>query len=168
MYQNILRVGKCVRPYSSRPLIGLKFQSFNEIKEYIFKDNCCTNEYLSQLEQAKDRGLPVASRETVLKLLKLSGLPSKGADVEGIQETLNKQISFINILHDTDLDDSLDVKETRLLRRKSPPLSYQDLIAKINDGQNSDSSGSWDSTSRATMSKNGYFIIREEFLTGRD
>lgn len=164
-------MGKCVRSYSSEPLIGPKFQSLNEIKEYIFKDNHSTNEYLTQSEKTKDRELPVPSRETVLKLLKLSGLPTKNADIERIQRTLNQQISFINILHDTDVDDSLNAKDARLLRRKNLPLSYQDLIIRANGGKNSElaeTSGSWDSTSRASVSKNGYFIVREEFLNDRD
>ncbi|GAV48244.1 hypothetical protein ZYGR_0I05410 [Zygosaccharomyces rouxii] len=171
MLQTFPRVAKCVRAYSSKPTLGPKFQSLDEIKEYIFKDTISANEFLTQSERAKDRELPVPPRETVLKLLKLSGLPTKGADIERIQRNLSEQISFINILHDTDLDDSLNVKYARLLPRENATLSYEDLIVRANSGKNSELaeiSGSWDSTSRASMRKDGYFIVREEFLDNRD
>lgn len=143
----------------------------DEIKKYIFKNTSSANEYLTQSERAIDRELPVPPPETVLKLLKLSGLPMQGANIERIQRTLGKQISFINILHNTELDDSLDAKYARLVPRKSLPLSYEDLILKANGGKNSElaeKSGSWDGTSRANMNKDGYFIVREEFLNNRD
>lgn len=141
-----------------------------EIEEYISKETWSVAEYLST-DNVKEKDLP--TRENILKLLKLSGLPAEGTDIEGIRGRLGKQLSFINKLHRISLeDDTIDPMDARLLPREGMALSYDELMSEIMNQQKDSNSGetnnSWDSTKLAKVKKDGYFVIRGGLMTNRD
>lgn len=170
--RNPLQIRNVLKFYCSKPLVGPKFNSLDEIKNYVLKDTLSANDYLAESESQKDRQLPTPSVKTVLKLLKLTGLSSEGKDIGAIQRTLGKQLSFIDILQNTRLDEEVDPAFARLMPRDNKPLSYEDLLHKVarNRGKEkaTEETRSWDSTSRAALQKEHYFVFNEEFLDNRD
>ncbi|AQZ09843.1 GTF1 (YGR102C) [Zygosaccharomyces parabailii] len=159
------------RCYSSKPLIGPRFTSLNEIKAYIFEDSLSANEYLTKSESQRDQ-LQIPSRQAVVKLCRLSGLPSEDADIERIQRNLSKQISFIDILHNTHLNEEVDENHARLVPRHTSALSYKELMLRIAANKEmqwaAEQEESWDSTSVAALEKDHYFVIREDILENKN
>lgn len=157
------------RRYSAKPSIGKRFTSLEQIKEYMSKETWSVDEYLSDSEASK-QDLP--SRETVIKLLKLSGLPIQGNDIERIQERLGKQLSFINKLHQTPIEDeAINESDARLMPRSTEALDFEGLLAKIEKTEKNidigEVSGSWDSTGLAKIKENGYFVVRGGLMKNR-
>lgn len=155
------------RSYSSKPLIGPRFTSLNEIKAYIFEDSLSANDYLTKSESQRDQ-IQIPSKQAVVKLCRLSGLPSEDADIERIQRNLSKQISFIDILHNTHLNEEVDENYARLVPRHTSELSYKELMLRIAENKEmqrvAEQEESWDSTSAAALEKDHYFVIREDIL----
>lgn len=134
------------------------------------KETWSVDEYLSDSEASKQ---DVPSRETVIKLLKLSGLPIEGNDIERIQVRLGKQLSFINKLHRIPIEDeSIDESDARLMPRSTEPLNFEEILAKIEKTEKNidigEVSGSWDSTSLAEIKENGYFVVRGGLMKNRN
>ena len=115
-------------------------------------------------------------KRQVLKLLKLSGLPSKCASIPVIQQNLSKQLDLINKLHTFSPENSqdgikLDPNHARIMPRSTHKLTYKELMEKIEyQKQNKDpelgevEDGSWNATETTSISRNGYFVFRHGFI----
>ena len=152
---------RCCRLYSSRAKVGEKFRSKKEVMEYLGQQTWSVDEYLAD---STSEELP--SEADVRKLLKLSGLPVDGNDLERIRVRLGKQLSFIDKLHRIPIEDekTIDECQARLMPRNEVPISYDSLLQKIatqkKDPELGEVEGSWDSTSLAQMKENKYFVVR--------
>ncbi|CAI4038796.1 hypothetical protein SMKI_06G1440 [Saccharomyces mikatae IFO 1815] len=173
----IYKVGGYILPGSQRlastggAKIGKKFENMDQIKNYLSQPVWSVREYLRV--GVKEEKLELPSVKAVKKLLRLSGLPLEGADIEGIQMRLAKQLSFINKLHSIPVEGEEHKKEynARLMQRKTRQLSYAGLLEGIRhqtqDVELGELSGSWKPTGLAAESKNVYFVIKEGLLKNR-
>lgn len=146
---------------SSKVSVGARFQSIDQIKEYLEKPTWSIEEYLGADNDTKE---DIPSKETVLKLLQLSGLPSVNVNIEDIQERLTKQVLFIKKLQESPIEDeNINTQFARLMPRETKALNYKNLLNKIEqqkDGKFDDEiSDSWDSLSQSSKVKNGYFVV---------
>ncbi|QLG71569.1 hypothetical protein HG535_0B06130 [Zygotorulaspora mrakii] len=158
------------RRYSLKPVVGKKFTTIDQVKEYMSKETWSVAEYLDSSAIEKD-ALP--SRETALRVLKLSGLPSEGSDIDVIRGKLGKQLLLINKLHSIPLEDkNIDAKDARIMPRHGVPLTYEKLVATIESQKKNPETGelddSWDSTGLAKLKKDGYLVVRGGLITNRD
>lgn len=159
------------RFYSLKAKVGDRFQSKKEVLEYLQKETWSVDKYLADSD---DQSLLLPSVGEVRKLLKLSGLPIEGNDLERIRERLGKQLGFISKLHRIEIEEENSVEETqaRLMPRNEVPLSYDDLLDKINeqrkDPELGEVEGSWDATGLAQMEDNKYFVVRGGLMQNRD
>ncbi|CAI4063504.1 hypothetical protein SUVZ_07G3370 [Saccharomyces uvarum] len=151
--------------------IGKKFENMGQIKDYLSEPVWSVHEYLGT--NVEESALKLPPVKLVKKLLRLSGLPLEGADIEGIQMQLAKQLSFVNRLHDIPVEDGTGVEEygARLMPRKTTLLNYKMLLEAVKhqkqDADIGEVSGSWTATGLAAESKNGYFVVREGLLKNR-
>lgn len=166
------------RFYSSKPLletssrVGPKFQSIDDIKEYMDKPTWSLNEFFKTPNVTDTSSLP--SEETVIKLLKLSGLSTENADIPGIQKRLGQQLLFLRRLHDAPLDEgeNLDIRFSRILPRHTNRVDYKSLLKIIEQQENAkfpdEEGGKWDPTSQATHKGNGYFVVTKQNTSSTD
>ncbi|CAI4062404.1 glutamyl-tRNA(Gln) amidotransferase subunit F SKDI_07G3510 [Saccharomyces kudriavzevii IFO 1802] len=151
--------------------IGKKFENMNQIKDFLSEPVWSVHEYLATNVGEEKLKLPPV--EVLKKLLRLSGLPLEGADIEGIQMRLAKQLSFISRLHNIPVNGEEEMKEydARLMKRKTTRLSYEKLLEGIDhqtqDVELGEVSGSWKATGLAAESKNEYFLVKEGLLKNR-
>lgn len=156
------------RLYSSNAAsIGPKFQTKEQVKEYLSKASWSIEDYLPK-NSATEEQLP--PKETVERLLKLSGLPSQ--DISEMQRRLANQLAFIDILHDLPVPDGTDASNARSVPRTGKPISYDQLLELSENETDKDESlgersGSWESTKLSQISKNGYFVVREGLMKDR-
>ena len=156
------------RFYSSRVTIGAKFTSIDQITEFIDKNSWSIEKYLNidSIQAGADNELP--SRETVYKLLRLSGLPADSSvDIKPIQRRLGKQLKFIKKLQSIPLEnENVDTRYARILPRHTKQLTYDELLNTIRyqkEHKHEDEiSGSWKPSSRAVLSQNGYFVVNKD------
>lgn len=157
--------GKCGQNLSGST-IGPKFTSDKEVEEFLSKSTWDVREYVPSSVDEK----LIPSEETVVRLLKISGLPIR--NIDQIQIRLANQLSFINRLHNLPVDENINPNHARIIERNPTPLDYEGLIKGIASQQKSDSlgeiSGSWDPTKTAAVKRDGFFILREGLLKGRD
>ncbi|QID85166.1 glutamyl-tRNA(Gln) amidotransferase subunit F [Saccharomyces pastorianus] len=151
--------------------IGKKFETMDQIKAYLSEPVWSVHEYLGTNVEENTLRLPPV--ELVKKLLRLSGLPLEGADIEAIQMQLAKQLSFVNRLHNIPVEDRTSVEgyDARLMPRQTTKLNYRMLLDAVKhqkqDADIGEVSGSWTATGLAAESKNGYFVVREGLLKNR-
>lgn len=92
--------GKCGQNLSGST-IGPKFTSDKEVEEFLSKSTWDVREYVPSSVDEK----LIPSEETVVRLLKISGLPIK--NIDQIQIRLANQLSFINRLHNLPVDENI-------------------------------------------------------------
>lgn len=159
-------------------LIGVKFQSTEDIDQF-FERNMWNGKKLLLDNETNLNGTRLSksvepSNEMIFKLLKLSGLSQRDVDLEEIQNTLKKQIQFIDILQNIELTEKetlYDTNNARLLPREKVPLKYNDLLELIEkqkeNVQPNEISGTWKPTSLASKSMNGYYILEQGLIKNR-
>lgn len=159
-------------------LIGVKFQSTEDIDQF-FERNKWNGKKLLLDNETNLNGTRLSksvepSNEMIFKLLKLSGLSQRDVDLEEIQNTLKKQIQFIDILQNIELTEKetlYDTNNARLLPREKVPLKYNDLLELIEkqkeNVQPNEISGTWKPTSLASKSMNGYYILEQGLIKNR-
>lgn len=159
-------------------LIGVKFQSTEDIDQF-FERNMWNGKKLLLDNETNLNGTRLSksvepSNEMIFKLLKLSGLSQRDVDLEEIQNTLKKQIQFIDILQNIELTEKetlYDTNNARLLPREKVPLKYNDLLELIEkqkeNVQPNEISGTWIPTSLASKSMNGYYILEQGLIKNR-
>ncbi|EJS43684.1 YGR102C [Saccharomyces arboricola H-6] len=156
---------------TGRVEIGKKFENMDQIRDYLSEHVWSVHEYLGTNLGEENLELPPV--DFVKRLLRLSGLPLEGADIEGIQMRLAKQLSFINRMHNIPVAGKESMKEydARLVQRETAQLSYENLLEAIacqeQDAEIGEVSGSWKATELAAESKNGYFVVKEGLLKNR-
>lgn len=162
------RLCRNIRCYS----VGKPFKSLDEVKQYLSESSWSIADMLetpaSKTEAVK--GTPTDAE--VKQLLALSGFPIKGTDIEDIKLKLIKQLSFINTLHNTPVDDkNLNENYARLLPRQNIPLTYDSLLQNIKKIKQEEETGevfdSWDATSLSQTSKDHFFVVKQGLLKDR-
>lgn len=152
--------------YSSNTKIGSRITTDHQVDELINKKSWDIREYVPT---SLDTEL-LPPKETVIKLLKISGLPAK--NIEQTRVRLANQLSFINILHGLPVDESINPNHARIMDRKPKALDYKSLLQRIEKQEKSEElgeiSGSWDSTQQAKLTKDRFFILREGLLRNRE
>ena len=159
-------------------LIGVKFQSTEDIDQF-FERNMWNGKKLLLDNETNLNGTRLSksvepSNEMIFKLLKLSGLSQRDVDLEEIQNTLKKQIQFIDILQNIELTEKetlYDTNNARLLPREKVPLKYNDLLELIEkqkeNVQPNEIIGTWKPKSLASKSMNGYYILEQGLIKNR-
>ncbi|KAJ9571502.1 Hypothetical protein J6897_01971 [Nakaseomyces glabratus] len=154
--------------------VGKPFRNVAEVKQYLAKQTWSIDEILHGVDTGKAAKQGVPTEDEVRKLLALCAFPVEDADLQDSKRILVKQLSFINKLHETSVDDqdkNLDENYARLLPRQNKALTYDDLLKKIDDIKQDEATGeptgSWDSTGLAKMRKDNYFIVRQGLLKNR-
>ncbi|CCE62937.1 hypothetical protein TPHA_0D03010 [Tetrapisispora phaffii CBS 4417] len=161
---------------SSMPLkqwIGSKFNTLDEVKQFMQQDSASIEEYLnSDSARTTSSNLDI-SDETIRRLLKLSGLPTESVDILHIKKRLKYQMSFLNKLQEISYDtDKIDENNSRILPRNSKPLSYEELISKIERATKSEDLGevsnSWNPTELSALSRNKMYVLRGGLMKDRE
>ncbi|CDO93941.1 unnamed protein product [Kluyveromyces dobzhanskii CBS 2104] len=146
--------------------IGPKFTSDKEVEEFLGKSTWNVRDYVPT---SVDQKL-IPSEETVVKLLKISGLPIE--NIDQIQVRLANQLSFINRLHSLPVDEDINPNHARIIERNPKGLDYKSLMDRVKNQEKSQAlgelSGSWDSTKSAAVKLHGFFILKEGLLKGRN
>ncbi|CAR23277.1 glutamyl-tRNA(Gln) amidotransferase subunit F [Lachancea thermotolerans CBS 6340] len=164
----VLRLPRRFYAQKTRVVIGPRLKNLDEIKEYLGKPTWSVEKYLQSSSNGETQP---PSRETVEKLLKLSGLPNE--NVEMFQATLGKQLAFINKVQSLPVDESLDPSHARIIDRNSEALDYESLSCSVEqqetekDSKMGEVGGSWDGTGLAAISENGFYVLREGLLKNR-
>lgn len=160
-----------IRSYSTRS----SFKSVEEVKQYLSKSTWSITEMLEPPGPNADNVRGIPSDSEVKQLLSLSGFPVQSSNIEDIKQKLIRQLSFINTLHNTPLDEedkNLSENYARLLPRQNIALSYDDLLHKIENIQPDLETGevldSWDATSLSQISKDNFFVVRQGLLKDRN
>ncbi|KAL3230725.1 Glutamyl-tRNA(Gln) amidotransferase subunit F, mitochondrial [Nakaseomyces bracarensis] len=159
-----------IRCYS----VGSSFKTIEQVKQYLSQPTWSITEMLDSQMPSSDVSGSMPSDAEVKQLLALSGFPVKGTNIENIKQKLIRQLSFINTLHNTPLnenDKNLSENYARLLPRQNIALSYDDLLHKIENVSPDQETGevfdSWDATSMSQISKDNYFVVRQGLLRDR-
>ncbi|KAH3900860.1 glutamyl-tRNA(Gln) amidotransferase subunit F SCDLUD_002315 [Saccharomycodes ludwigii] len=157
--------------------VGPEFKSIEEIEQYLKPESCewSVNDFL-KVDESQQSNMVIPSNQDISRLLKLSGLPqiSSAEKLEKIRKNLSTQISFINKLHSVELsnDKTFKPQHARILPRETKKLTLDDLknqieTSAVNKEALGEISGYWDPTSLASISKDGFYVVREGLIKNR-
>ncbi|EDO14846.1 hypothetical protein Kpol_359p7 [Vanderwaltozyma polyspora DSM 70294] len=131
--------------YQSSSLIGESFITKEQISNYLNSETWSVTQYTQFDTDSK------VSDDTVLKILKLSGLPNEGIEDSvklKIKDRLSTQLIFINKLHEVECDYDIDDKYSRIIQRNPKPMTYNEIMLSLKntekDSKLGEISGSWE------------------------
>ncbi|AOA64465.1 Trimeric GatFAB AmidoTransferase(AdT) complex subunit [Komagataella phaffii CBS 7435] len=143
-----------VRNYSSR--VGQKFQSLEQIKEYLKKPTWDTKTLLKGSQKSLEIDTPKLHR-----LLQLSGLST---DLDAGKERqllndLNAQLTMMNKLQE------IECKEFDLIETQHSPLKFQDIrnaTGELRQSSKKGETGQWNPLDLASVKSEGFYVVNEK------
>lgn len=143
-----------MRKYSSR--VGPKFQSLEQIKEYLKKPTWDTKMLLKGSQKSLEIDIPKLHR-----LLQLSGLCTElapGKEGELLND-LNAQLTMMNKLEE------IECKEFDLIETQHSPLKYRDIVNatdELKQSKKKGETGQWNPLELASVKSEGFYVVNEK------